>query len=344
MGLTYNEIHDTFPSLNESALLINADSESVKSLFASNDRSIIFVGCGSSFSIAQSMASITQTMLNRSSFAVAGGDLLIHKHSYAKCIDGAIMVAISRSGSTSEIAMAIEQLRSIGCTFDLVLFCCVSDSPISRMSNFTFEMPWAFDESVCQTRSVTCLHFSCALLLANIAGNKQLIADLQKTINGGNAYLVKIEPILEQIANLEWSHAVVLGDAEISGISQEGSLTYKEICQLPSNFYNILDSRHGPIVLFNSKTLVVIAATSPNNEMEIELIKDVVRKGSVVVVYCDTPLVIEGTTNISFGEELSHVARGIPFILANQLISFFKSRQTGANPDFPDGLDPWIKI
>lgn len=34
------------------------------------------------------------------------------------------------------------------------------------------------------------------------------------------------------------------GDAELCGICEEGALTFKEICQVDSNYYHLLDARH----------------------------------------------------------------------------------------------------
>jgi len=48
--------------------------------------------------------------------------------------------------------------------------------------------------------------------------------------------------------------------------------------------------------------------------------------------------------SVSFGEALLPPARGIPAIAVCQLISYHKSFLTGANPDEPDGLSPWIKL
>lgn len=342
MSITFKEIHDTYPALEKTVSLADTRADGFKKLLDSHGKPVVYIGCGSSYSIAKSLAVITCTQLHRQSFALAGGDLLIHADSYAPCLEGATLVAVSRSGQTSEMLRAVEKLRALGCRFSLVSYCCVEGSPLSKASDLALDMPWAFDASVCQTRCVTCLYCCGAMLVALAAGNAALVSDLRKAVAQGPAYMARIEPQIEQAARGSWTHAVVLGDAEIGGICEEGSLTYKEICQLPSNYYHMLDSRHGPMVLFKKNTLVVIATSG--DAMELDLVRDVVRKGAQVIVYSDQPLEIEGTLNIAFGDRLAHIARGIPFLLINQLLSYHKSQQTGVNPDLPDGLDPWIKL
>ncbi len=342
MSITFREIHDTYPALEKTAALAEARAGDFRKLLKGTDKPVVYIGCGSSYSVAKSLAVITWTQLRRTSFALAGGDLLIHASTYTPCLDGAILVAVSRSGQTSEMLRAVEKLKALGCRFSLVSYCCVEDSPLSAASELALDMPWAFDESVCQTRCVTCLYTCGAMLVALASGNDALAADLRKVIAQGPAYMARIEPQIEQAASSGWTHAVVLGDAEIGGLCEEGSLTYKEICQLPSNYYHLLDSRHGPMVLFKKDTLVVIATSG--DALELDLVSDVVRKGSQVIVFSDQPVEIEGALTIAFGEPLAHIARGIPFLLINQLLSYHKSVQTGVNPDLPDGLDPWIKL
>jgi fructoselysine-6-P-deglycase FrlB-like protein len=137
---------------------------------------------------------------------------------------------------------------------------------------------------------------------------------------------------------------VVLGDAELGGLCEEGALAFKEICQLPSNYYHLLDVRHGPMVLVGPETLVIAVLSSGGNELELALVRDALKKGATVVVYSDQPLNLPGAVVISFGEVLLPPARGVPAIALCQLISYHKSFLTGADPDKPDGLSPWIRL
>lgn len=344
MSLTYKELHETFDSLAKIDNAVSGMANEFAALTKSFDTKIVYVGCGSSYSLAKSMARLTRMHLNRASYAVAAGDLLVHAQDYVSSVQGAVIVCVSRSGSTSELMLAFNALKKAGCSFKLVSVVCTLNSELAKMSDCKLEMPWAFDESVCQTRCVTCMYFAVAKLIAQVSGDKALALSLEKTLKLGPAFLEAAEPIAQNIAQGSWTHAVVLADAQISGISEEGSLAYKEICQLPSNFYNILDSRHGPMVLFNASTLVVIAVSTPVSEYELKFVEDIKKKGCEIVLYSDLPVKLEGVRNIVFGDTLSHAARGIPFILINQLISYYKSESTGANPDQPSGLDAWIKL
>ena len=156
----------------------------------------------------------------------------------------------------------------------------------------------------------------------------------------------KYENDLKKAAQKEWSNVVTLGDAETCGIVEEGALAFKEICQLQSNYYNILDSRHGPMVMIRPDTLVILLLSSNSNKYELDLLGDVMKKTKNVIAYSDKKLTksFKGLLNVVFGEELSHIARGIPFILIPQMVSYYKALANGINPDNPDGLSSWIAL
>lgn len=340
---TIHEIHAQYDSLKNAQKAIDAQMAEISAL-ASGASRFVFIGCGSSYTLAKSGALMAQLRLEKPAIALPAGDMLLHLETYRPLLEGAMLIALTRSGETSEVVRMVEGLRERGVSFALVTVTCVSGSTLSRMSDLVVEFPWAFDESVCQTRTVTTLYFFCAYTVAKLCGDAALAADLVKAAEQGDAYMARIEPVLREAAALPWNHAVVLGDAELSGLCGEGALAFKEICQLPSNSYHLLDVRHGPMVLIGKETLVIVVLSDSANKLELDLLRDLLEKGATVIAYSDLPLEMPGVISVSFGEALRHPARGIPAIAVCQLISYHKSFATGANPDRPDGLSPWIAL
>lgn len=343
MTNTIHEIHTQYKALKTTRQLIDAQFGGASALLMGTAR-LVFIGSGSSYTIAKSGALMAQLKLGIQAIALPAGDLLLHISTYRPLLEDAALIVLTRSGETTEIVRAVLALRELGVRFKLLTISCVKGSTMSGMSDFALELPWAFDQSVCQTRTVTNLYFCCAYLLSLLAGDEALIADLVKTIERGSEYMARIECELKDIARLPWTHAVVLGDAELGGLCDEAALTFKEICQLPSNYYHLLDVRHGPMVLIKEDTLVVAVLSDAENELELGLVRDAVHKGATVITYSDLKLDLPGVTSIHFGEPLAHPARGIPVIAICQLLSFHKSFLTGADPDRPDGLSAWIEL
>ena len=265
MKLTYSEILDTFNALNKTTEYLEHTWGNIESFFKGKKR-FVFTGCGSSYSLAKSMSIMTRMHTGLDSYAMAAGDILLHTGRCAKCFDNAVVVCVSRSGRTSELIMALEALKSQGYNITIASHICADNTPLGEKSDLVLSTPWAFDNSVCQTRSVTNFYFTAAYILARITGNQTLIDDLRNTVQNGPEFMKKAETVAEELSLKPWTHCVVLADAELEGLAEEGALAFKEICQLPSNYYHLLDLRHGPMVLIGEKTLV-LAALGAKNEL-----------------------------------------------------------------------------
>lgn len=346
MSSTYQEIKQQYSALSQTIDHIDRVLPTVQSFIAAtNLRKIIFLGCGSSFNIAESLATTTQMTLGTPAFAIAAGDLLLHLDRYENFIADSLIVTISRSGSTSEMVLAVNEVKARK-HCPVLSIVCTEQSPLSSISDLNIEMPWAFDVSVCQTRTVSCLYMAGVLLIAKLAGNVTLEEDLRKVVEFGPAYMERYEEVFRTTAEKKWDNVVVLADGEVSGIAAEGALAYKEICQLPSNFYHVLDSRHGPFVMIRKNSFVITIMSAQDNKYETDLVNELVKKGSTVVCFSDLPQenIDASVTQVTFGEPLHHAARGIPFILIAQMTAYYKAQATGVDPDHPDGLTPWIKL
>jgi glutamine---fructose-6-phosphate transaminase (isomerizing) len=344
--MLYDEMTQQYPAMERTLAHIEANFAPIRALFEdSRARKIVFLGCGSSFNIAESLALTTQMHLHRPAFAIPAGDLLLHVPDYAGFLEDCLVVALSRSGSTTEMLLAIKALKKRADT-PVVSIICRTGSELARISDLNLEMPWAFDASVCQTRTVACLYLAGTQMLARLAKNEALLRDLRRVVELGPAYMHRTEAVFKQIAALPWDNAVVLGDAELAGIAGEGALAFKEICQLPSNYYHLLDARHGPFVMIREDSLVIVILSEPGNPLEAAVVNELVHKGATVLCYSDRPVtgLDEKATQVNFGEPLQHAARGIPFILIAQMTAYYKAISRGINPDAPAGLSAWIKL
>ncbi|PKM49997.1 MAG: hypothetical protein CVV02_13525 [Firmicutes bacterium HGW-Firmicutes-7] len=340
---TYKEIKDQYNRLEQTQKHLNESNMEIIEKYKKYG-TIIYVGCGSSYCIAKSLSVATVMKLGKESFAISGGDLMQRIAEYRDALNNSLVVAISRSGATSEILLAFENLRKENINYETLSFSCRENQELARLSDYAIEMPWAFDKSVCQTSSVTNLYFAGMNLIARAAANDEMLESLSQLIISGNEFLSKTEETLAKIAGLDWDHGVILGDSEAAGICEEGALAFKEICQLPSNHYNLLDSRHGPIVMINAKTLVVMIISNINNDFELNLIEDLKKKKCTIVTVSGEALEISGTININVGFTLPYAVLGIPFINVVQMITSYKAELLNTDPDMPEGLDPWITL
>ena len=342
MKLTEREIHNQYQALKQTLVEVSSNENAIKSFYNSGQyHSITFLGCGSSYSIAKSMATIGNMALDIPVYALPAGDVWLNYPKYAKQLTGSLFVAISRSGSTSELLNALNAAGNP----PAVSIVCVKDSALTKVSGLNIELPWAFDESVCQTRCVTNMYAAGALMLEILAGGSGIKTGLEKAASIGDSFIAKYNKALENLAQKNWDHVVVLADGELDGLAEEAALAFKEISQLPSNYYHILDSRHGPMVLIGPNTLVIAMLTHNDNEYEMNVIRDIVNKEAAVLVCTAKELLIDGVRlNAYIGVDINHTAAGALYISLCQLLAYHKSFVVGCDPDAPEGLTPWIKI
>lgn len=345
MSLTYNEIYAQYDALEKTIARMDEAAIEMGDFMARGAfRSVLFTGCGSSYMLACSMRTIASQYMEIPVYALPAGDLWLNCARYEKMLDGALIVTLSRSGRTSEVLRAVEAARGLRPEVKVLSILCAEDTPLEEVSELTVSLPWAFDESVCQTRCVSNLYAAGALFIAQWAGIAGVKEGFEKVAQVGEEYLRRSEARFEGLAARPFSRVMVLADGEIDGLASEGALAFREIAQIPGDYAHLLDVRHGPMVLIREDTLVIAALSAKPKKAEMDLIKDVQKKNATLVVYANQPIEIESAECFSLGEEVGEIAGGLGLIALCQMVALKKARFVGCDPDKPDDLDPWIRI
>lgn len=199
---------------------------------------VAVVGCGTSWFIAQSYAVARERAGHGVTDAFAGSEYPASRR-YDR------VVAISRSGTTTEIIALLSQLgeqRS-------VLITAVGDSPATVPATHTVALPFADERSVVQTRFATT---TLALLRGAIGHDVDALA-----VEAEQALEVDIEALLaaEQVTFLGRGLAV--------GLAQEAALKTREAAQFWAESYPAMDYRHGPIAIAQRGRLVWTLGPAP---------------------------------------------------------------------------------
>jgi glucosamine--fructose-6-phosphate aminotransferase (isomerizing) len=346
MFKTKQEILSQYKALEKTYNYMLENKASIKDFVENASfKSITFIGCGSSYSLCKSAETSYKLRTGLPANSIAAGDMLINFSHYNKLLKDTLLVIPSRSGSTSEVVLSVERAKKelgVSC----ISISTKEETKLGNIADLSIELPWAFDQSVCQTRTVTNLYMAHLMLIGLINNDADLVEELGKSVKAGDKHIKNTREIVEKIVGTEeWEKVVILADSEIAGIAEEGALAFNEICQLPSNFYHVLDVRHGPMVLIDNKTLVIVACTPDDDFYQKTLITDLKGKGSVVVTVSTKDASFWGSDyNVVFPQYSNFGVNGIPFILVPQLLSYFKALKFGVNPDEPAGLNSWIKL
>jgi fructoselysine-6-P-deglycase FrlB-like protein len=192
----------------------------------------VAIGCGTSYHIAWAYAALREEKgLGVTDAAIASE--LPHRN-YAR------VVAISRSGTTTEVLRTLEGLKGRIAT---VAVTAVPDSPVASSADETVVLDFANEQSVVQTRFATT---ALALLRANIGDR------LEAAIADGEAALAGALPAQPS----DFRQFVFLGQGWTVGLAHEAALKLREAASAWTEAYPAMEYRHGPISAAGPGTLV----------------------------------------------------------------------------------------
>lgn len=224
---------------------------------------VLFLGCGTSAFVAEALASLRERAgLGETDAAYAS------EWKPGRAYDR--IVAITRSGTTTEI---LEALESAGDGATRVAITAVAGMPVDALVESTLVLDYADEESVVQTR------FPSTLLAAARAVYGYDVSDLVRSARAS----------LEAPLGIEVSafdHYVYLGSGWSYGLAQEAALKIREAAQAWSESYPLLDYRHGPIAVAGPRSLVFVFG-----DVDASLVADIRTTGATVVSGDLDPLV-----------------------------------------------------
>lgn len=343
---TYHEISSQYIALKQTHKHLVSQRGIIKDFFnKAQAKRILIIGSGSSYYIGKSIQMYVSIYLETEANCIPAGDFMLHPEKYAPLMKDAIVLALSRSGATHEILFSIQEARKLS-TINVFSIVCASNTKLSEVSDYSIELPWAFDESICQTRSVTNIFVAARLLVAILSDDKETISDIKLIAEQGNTYIKSIESKLSAIAKEDWSNVFVLADGEVCGVAEEAALALTEISYTKSDYSHVLDVRHGPILLVGKQTLVLALLGTEKTKHQQTLIQDLINRGAKVIVLHDNnykhiegtclEIMLKGGYTSSFGS--------IYLLLVAQLLAYYKAIENGLDPDQPAGLDAWISL
>jgi fructoselysine-6-P-deglycase FrlB-like protein len=195
------------------------------------------VGCGTSLFIAQAYAALREAAGAGETDAFPASEFPITRR-YDR------VVAISRSGTTTEVARLVEDLdrpvTGIGA---------VAETPVLAAADDAIVLDWADERSVVQTRFATT---ALALLRASLG------EDLAAAIADGER--ATTDPLPVDPARFD--HFVFLGHGWTIGLANEAALKMREAAQTHTESYPAMEYRHGPISVAGPTSLIWILGSS----------------------------------------------------------------------------------
>ncbi len=303
---------------------------------ASDYGQVIFTGCGSTYYLSLAAAALYQELTGCAARAVPGGELLLNPKT-ALTDEKTLLVAVSRSGTTSETVKAVEKFRAEQ-RGDVVVISNY-DEVLSRMADVNIVIEKGQEESVAQTRSYASMFVAASTFAACMAGRDDLAASMAKLPAAGQQLMERYETLASEIGeNLDFDRFYFLGSGLRYGLACEVNLKMKEMTLTHSEPFHFLEFRHGPMSMINQNAVVVGMLSDANRVHEAKVLSEMRTLGGTVVALA------EKDADIAFGSDVPESVRGVLYLPVLQMMAFYRSVTKGLNPDRPNNLTAVVKL
>jgi glucosamine--fructose-6-phosphate aminotransferase (isomerizing) len=304
---------------------------------ANHPGQIIFTGCGSTYYLALSAASVTQELTGIPSRAFPASELWLSPHS-CYVDDSTLLVAVSRSGETTETLQACEAFLKDG-RGDLLTLSCYGDMPLAKMGRLNIVLPSGQEQSVAQTRAFSTLYIGTLALACLWAGLEDLFDSLTHLPEAGTHILKNYSTLTAMLGgDASIDRFYWLGSAARLGLACELSLKMKEMSLSHSEPFHFMEFRHGPMSMVTSSCLVIGLRSTVNALAEAAVLENVKALGGRVLD------IAEVGSEVRFESGLDEAVRNVLYLPVGQLIAFEHSISKGLNPDRPLNLDSVVKL
>ena len=341
-SLTLQEILDQPEAWAAALERFEADAPRVDRLFERDPRDeVVFTGCGSSYYLSMTAASVFQQFTGLRAKAVPASEILQFPEGVFAQDSSPLLVVASRSGTTTETLRAAKAVARQG--IPILCLTCAARSPLARQADLALCSPRGREKSVVMTKSFSSLLLLGLLLAAQRAGDAGLRRELHRLPALGRRVLKIALPLMRDVGTAA-SRFVFLGAGPAHGIAWEAMLKLTEMAQRPAVAYHPLEFRHGPIAAAGPGTVAVLFGTEGGKRLEKALVRDLRRQGVSVVALGDDWSMAEAETGVALGAGLSDAARSLLYLPFGQALAYHRAVGAGLDPDRPQHLTSVVRL
>lgn len=336
---TYQEII-TQPKAWQGALLaVSNGKEAIKEIWnTTNFTDVVFTGCGSTYYLSLAAASIFQQMTGYIARAIPGGDLFMYPDTAYSKRNYTLLVAISRSGTTTETIAAVKKFREKERS-QVIVITNYRDTPLAALGDLSIVIPEGQEQSVAQTRSFASMQVAATAFAAEIAGREDLLEAMPGLIGCGEGLIQRNEPLAQEIGeNMNLDRFYFLGSGPRYGIACEANLKMKEMTLTHCEPFHFMEFRHGPMSMVKETAMVIGLISQVNRYYELPVLEEMAQLGAKVLSLG------EAETDISFESNIPESVHNVLFLPSLQLIAYYRSLAKGLNPDKPKNLSAVVQL
>lgn len=346
MDVTYQEISNQPKSWAQTLAVIERVWPALNISFAANTH-VLFIGCGTSFYLAQSAARLFQAATGLVSTAIPASEVILTAESTVPKDGHVVAFAISRSGTTSEVLMAVEHLHQHCAHVRTVGVTCHSEQTLAKIAQAVIGLDHASEQSVVMTQSFTNMLLALQWIGAGSGQRTDLLAELQQLPQKLENSIVKFADFGKLIgSNATLSQYIYLGLGAYYGLATEATLKLKEMTQTPCEAYNPLEFRHGPISIVEPGTAVVFLVSKSHASYIGDVVSDVKQVQGFTIALAPSSVAdsLGADATLPLDDDLSDWSRTVLYMPALQYLAHQRAVFLGLNPDQPRNLNQVVVL
>jgi glucosamine--fructose-6-phosphate aminotransferase (isomerizing) len=331
-------------------MLIRRKDELAPWLKGENFGQVLFLGSGSSYAVAMSAASITQLVSGLNTVAMPSGELLyLRRPPYDSRIK-TLIVALSRTGTSSDTNWAVEKIKKLHATCK-VLQISAQNGTLSNLCDQHIILPRGLEELPLGIRTPSSMLLATMVVTAWLSGKEVFINELVKVpeLYDDPNYIKAIQDMCRKLSAPKPIpiHFTFLGSGPYLGLAYEGARKIREMAAIPAEYQTALEYRHANFTGLSKEHMVVALVSDTLRKAELDVLSGLAktRANRVGVIELGDEYAKMRTDNIiEMKSKVSEISRVLAMYPVVQLLCFYMCIAKGKNPDRLMHLEPAIVI
>ncbi len=248
-----------------------------------------------------------------------------------------LLVAISRSGSTSETVQAVQQFKhqKQGLVIGITNY---GQEALASLADISLVIPAGQESSVAQTRSFASMLVAATAMTSILSRKPDWLEQMQALPPIGERLMDRYEDAARKIGeNLTLDRFYFLGSGERYGLACETNLKMKEMTLTHSEPFHFFEFRHGPMAMVTPTTQIIGLHSVANRKNEDLVLKEMAALGAQTISLADS------AADFVFKSHLPESLQNVFFLPILQLMAYYRSIRKGLNPDQPNNLTAVVK-
>lgn len=335
---TWHEIHSQPAAWRATLTDVLAQAPAIRDRLAGwRGRPALVTGCGSTYYLSMAAAAALREIAGIRAEALPASEIWLSPQMVYAGGPPPPLIAISRSGATSETLRAVEGHRARGGA--TLTLSCYADQPLAQLGDLNLVLTAGQERSIAQTRAFSSLYVAALAVAAIGAGRDDLLAALADLPAAGQAVLDRAGPLARDLAARDdLTRCFVLGAGARYGLACEISLKLKEMSLSSSEPFHVLEYRHGPQAMAGPQTLIVGLRSTASASYEEAVLAEMRRFGATTLT------IGAGAADLPLPADLPEPICGPLALPFGQLLAYERAVRRGLDPDRPHQLSDVVRL